>query len=331
MIHYISCHSVLEYDEVKLLTELGYEVFSNGAYTDPKGAYTLPRPGIPGAKYYPEFADLARTTPKTALPPGLIEPFDTIIIMHSPEVLFQNWERIKHKRVIWRSIGQSTGGLEERLKPLVAQGLEIMRYSPKEQNIANYAGQTHMVRFYKDPNEFKGWTGETGDVVNFTQTLKGRREFCHFDEVFPIIEKTNGKVYGTGNDDLGAFNGGEMPYEMQKDIMRKCGAYIYGGTWPASYTLSLIEAMMTGCPVIAVGKNLAQNRFEVMNFYEVEEIIEQGISGFHADTMGEMLLLTQAILGNKKLAKEVSTAARDRAIELFGKDTIAKQWQEILG
>ena len=29
---YLSCHSILEYDEVKLLTGMGHYVFSPGAY-----------------------------------------------------------------------------------------------------------------------------------------------------------------------------------------------------------------------------------------------------------------------------------------------------------
>ena len=248
-IHYISCHSVLEYDEVKLLTELGHEVFSNGAYTDPKGAYTLPRPGIPDAKYYEEWAKLARTTPKTDLPPELIEPFDVIIIMHSPNVLLENWNRIKHKRVILRTIGQNLSGNEAKLKRLVDEGLEIVRYSPKERNLTNYAGEKTLIRFYKDPVEFQGWSGVDNNVINFTQSLMGRRDFCHYDEIMPVIRHFDGKVYGTGNDDLGKYNGGELPYKLQKEAMRRSGIMIYGGTYPASYTLSFMEALMTGLPI----------------------------------------------------------------------------------
>ena len=330
MIHYISCHSVLEYDEVKLLSELGYKVFSNGAYTDPAGAYTLPRPGIPRAEYYPHLASIARSTPKTNLPKELIDPFDTFIIMHSPEVLLQNWDRIKHKRVIWRTIGQSTSGLEAKIAPLVKEGLQIVRYSPMEQNLKNYAGQHKLIRFYKDPNEFKGWTGEDNTVINFTQSLMGRRDFCHYDTIMPIIQEYKGKIYGTGNDNLGKYNGGELPYEMQKEQMRKAGAMIYGGTWPASYTLSLMEAMMTGLPIVAVGGATAQNRFEKWEFYEIPSIIQQGISGFWSDDTQEMIKLTKNLLTNRELAEKISRGARKMAIRLFSKDVVAPQWRDLL-
>lgn len=329
-IHYISCHSVLEYDEVRLFTQMGHDVFSNGAYTDPKGAYTLPRPGIPEAKYYPELAEIARSTPKTDLPPELIEPFDLIIIMHSPDVLLQNWEKIKHKRVILRTIGQNLSGNEAKLQRLVQEGLEIVRYSPKEKNLANYAGETKLIRFYKDPMEFQGWSGNTNQVINFTQTLKGRRDFCHYDEIYPVIEHFDGRVYGTGNEDLGKLNGGELPYRLQKEKMRHSGVMIYGGTYPASYTLSFMEAMMTGLPMVVIGKKKAHiNRFEQFDFYEVDEIIEHGTNGFVASEPDDIIKYANQLLENKQLARDFSRKSREKAIQLFGKDAIKKQWEEL--
>jgi hypothetical protein len=330
-IHYISCHSVLEYDEVKLFTELGHDVFSNGAYTNPAGAYTLPRPEIPDAKYFPEYEELARTTPRTDLPLELIQPFDAIIIMHSPDVLLQNWHKIKHKRVIWRTIGQSLAGLESRIKPLVDEGLEIVRYSPKERNLINYAGEKALIRFYKDPSEFQGWTGVDQDVVNFTQTLKGRREFCHYDEIMPVIERFNGKVYGTGNEDLGQFNGGELPYKLQKEKLRRSFATVYGGTYPASYTLSFIEALMTGMPIVAIGKKRAHiDRFEQFDFYEVDEIIKHGTNGFISNNADDTIQIIESLLNDLPKAKEISRSARETAIYHFGKEHIKKLWKDFL-
>src|SRR3990167_3718988 len=130
-IHYLSAHSILEYDEVKLFTEMGHMVFSNGSYLDPKGHFSLPRPGIPNAPFFEEYANIARRTSRTALPKELIDPFDVIIVSHLPELLFPNWENIKHKRVVWRSIGQSLPHIERKLRPL-RNSLKIIRYSPME-------------------------------------------------------------------------------------------------------------------------------------------------------------------------------------------------------
>jgi hypothetical protein len=332
-IHYISCHSVLEYDEVKLLTDLGYEVYSNGAYRDPRGAYTLPRPGIPNAPIDERFMELTAIHPKTELPPELIDPYDVIIIMHSPEVLFNNWPRIKHKRVIWRTIGQSLPHIEQRVQGLVAEGLQIVRYSAMERNLLNFAGENTTIYFYKDPNEFTGWTGFDKRPINFSQSLLGRRYFCHYDEISEAFAPFPGaKVYGSGNDDLGHLNGGDVPYEHMKGLMRDCGAYLYAGTWPASYTLSLIEAMMTGIPVVAIGTKLAEtDRFEGFHFYEVPNFIENGLNGFIGDTVEELQRYLRMLLDDPILAKKIGDNGRKTAIGKFGRDRIGEEWKRFLG
>lgn len=329
-IHYISDHSVLEYDEVQLLLDLGHEVFSNGAYIDPAGHITLPRPGLRGAKVYPEYQQLARTAPRTEMPAELIDPFDVIIVMHSPNVIIQNWEKLKGKPVIWRSIGQSLAGVERRLERCRAEGLKIVRYSPKEKLIPGFIGEDAMIRFYKDEDEYTRWTGELPQVVSFAQTLKGRRQFCHYDEIFAVIEAFNGKVYGPGNEDLGQFNGGQVPYESQIKLMQHSTVMPYGGTWPAPYTLSFIEALMTGLPIVAISKALAHYpQYEALDFYEVDEILAQ-ISGIVCDTPEQMIAETSRLLTDREHAENISKRQRELAISMFGKKVISKQWQEYL-
>jgi glycosyltransferase involved in cell wall biosynthesis len=329
-IHYISDHSILEYDEVQLLLDLGHEVFSNGAYLDPAGHITLPRPALKGGQFYQEYADLARTSARTDLPTGLIDPFDVIIVMHSPNVIIQNWEKLKHKTVIWRSIGQSVPHLERALAPMKAEGLIVVRYSPKERHLADYMGEDALIRFYKDENVYGGWTGEKGGVVSFTQSLKGRRDFCHYDEIMPVIEKFDGTVYGPGNEDLGKYNGGQVPFEQQLEIMRSAGVMVYGGTWPAPYTLSFIEALMMGLPIVAISKALAHIRkFEGIDFYEVDELLAE-CSGIVCNTVEQMIVETDRLLHNPVHANVISARQRELAMRHFSKAAISKQWADLL-
>ncbi len=327
-IHYLSCHSILEYDEVQLLTDLGHEVFSNGAYLDPRGHITLPRPAIKGAKFYEDYAKLASNTAKTNLPSELIEPFDCIIVMHSPDVIINNWDRIKHKKVIWRTIGQSTQAVEASLKPMRDEGLKIIRYSPKEGNISTYIGGDALIRFYKDENEYKGWNGESSNIVTFAQSLKGRRSHCHYDEIFSVIEQFDGLIYGPGNDDLGKYNGGSVSYETQIEKMQNARALIYGGTAPASYTLSFMEALMVGTPVVAVNREMANIIYD-FDFYEVDEILTT-IDGIICGSLEEMKQKTNDLINDHAYAQEISNRQRFLAISLFGKEKITKQWEDFL-
>lgn len=330
-IQYISHHLILEWDEVKLLTELGYDVFSNGAYANPVGALNLPRPGITGMTHYPDWEFLASQSTEKILQPELIEPFDVIIFMHQPEALFANWPNIKHKRVIYRSIGQSLPHIESRLAECVGEGLQIIRYSPFEARMSVYAGDHAVIRFYKDPAEFNGWTGVNKRVINFTQNLVGRGEFCHHDELLYVMRDLPAKIYGIENEGLGNLNGGELTYEDMKQEMRDARAYLYAGTWPASYTLSFIEAWMTGIPVISIGNKLAAGRFDAYNFFEVPELMTQGVDGFYSDNLNEIKEWVKMLLSNPGQAKLISDNGRNKAIEYFGKEKIAAQWKAFLG
>lgn len=330
-IHYLSCHSILEYDEVSLLTELGHEVFSNGAYLDPKGHISLPRPAIEGAKYYEEWATIARDSSRNNLPKELIDPFDVIIVMHLPDFFQHNWNAMRNKKVVWRTIGQSLSNVENKLRVYRSDGMKIVRYSPNEANISGYIGSDAMIRFYKDEDELSGWNGYSKQVINLTQSLKGRRDFCHYNEIMAVIEQFDGKVYGMNNTDLGKYDGGEVSYNKLKQLLRHSGVFVYGGTWPASYTLGFIEAMMTGTPIVAIGKNMAMlNKPGEFYFYEVDGIIKHGESGMIANSVDEMKEYTQMLLDDRELAEKISRGARKRAVELFGKQKIKKQWDAFL-
>lgn len=327
-IHYISCHSILEYDEVQLLTDMGHEVFSNGAYLDPKGHITHPRPAINGAKYYQDWAEIASNSAKTNLPAELIEPFDVIIVMHSPNVIVENWEKIKHKKVIWRTIGQSTDDVEGILSPYRNDGMKIIRYSPKEKNISSYIGEDTLIRFYKDENHLKNWNGKTDNIITFAQSLKGRRSHCHYDEIMDVISYANGIVYGPGNDDLGKYNGGSISYESQIKKMQESRALLYGGTAPASYTLSFVEALMVGLPIIAINKKLA-NIIYGFDFYEVDDLLSS-IGGIVCDGIPSMIEQIDRLRNDYSYALEISNKQRELAVQEFSKEKIIKQWEEFL-
>jgi hypothetical protein len=317
-----------------LLTELGHDVFSiGGAYANPAGHPSLPRPSIQGAVFHEDWFEESQRFARTDVPKEFFDKFDLIIVMHTPEVIIQNWPRMKHKPVIWRSIGQSVPSIEGMLKSLRDEGLKIVRYSPKEKQLPEYIGADAMIRFYKDEDEWTGWVGSNPRAINFTQSLKGRRFFCHHDDVLEMISGFPAKIFGSGNEDLGNLNGGELTYENQKGQLKENRLMVYGGTWPACYTLSFMEAWMMGIPVVAVGKRIAENLrcpHEHLNFYEVHEMISNGIDGFCSDNVGELRAYIQQLLDNYDLATKIGKAGRAKAIDFFGKSKIKKEWNDFL-
>lgn len=234
---YLSCHAILEYDELKLFEELGYDYFSIGAYINPKKPHADIRPAL-GHKYHQHLADVSMIHNQSNLHEEQIEWADVIIIMHVPEWIELNWPRIKHKRVIWRSIGQSTFATEERLKQFKNEGMEVLRYSPYEARIPNNIGQDATIRFYKDPAEFGNYNGATNEIVTFAQSMRSRGSYCNYDVYETTTKGLDAHVYGPNNDDT-HLNGGCLSYEKMKAKMRDARVYFYTGTHPACYTLNL--------------------------------------------------------------------------------------------
>lgn len=334
---YLSCHSILEYDEVKLLTELGYDVFSVGAYTNPAGNPALPRPAINSLKFYPEFFEYSMTMQNSSIeeekhiiPDALIDWCDVIIYMHMPHQLAANWQRIKHKRIIFRSIGQNTQAEENVLLPMYNEGLQIVRYSPMERNIPNYCGEDYLIRFYKDPDEYGGWNGQQQQAINITQRIKSRNADCFYNEIQYLMRNFPNKIYGLGNEDLGEQWGGFLSPESHTQVLKDNRCFIYGGTYPACYTLSFIEALMTGLPIVAIGSRLA-NSHSGFNYYEIPYLLTNNENGFFSDDLWYLRDVIKVLISDYNFAKHISDNGRKLAIELFGKQTIAKQWKNLLG
>ena len=118
--------------------------------------------------------------------------------------------------------------------------------------------------------------------MNITQILKARGDNCHYNEIMQTLAGFPAIVYGN-NDDLGGMNGGALSWDLLKGAMRDNRVFLYGGTWPAPYTLSFIEAMMTGIPIVSIGKELANNvaavpTSERLDFFEIPDIIQNGVN-----------------------------------------------------
>lgn len=318
---YLSCHAINEYEDVLLFTELGHQVLSQGAYKEPSDPEEKSRPPITGAYYNKELRPLLHIPMATAIPKPLIDWCDLVYILGIEGWLPINWDNIKHKHVVFRSIGQSVENTEGVLSRYRRQGLHIVRYSPIERGIPGYVGEDAFIRFYKDSSEYKDWNGQVKEVITVAQSMKYRGQFLKFD----IFEKcTRGfprKLYGHANDDAGELWGGSLSYEDLKKAYRNNRVFFYTCTKPAPYTMGFMEAWMTGTPVVAIGSALAGYSLETPHF------IENGVNGFVSDSLLELRKYVSMLLEDHDLAKKISSEGRKSAIELFGKEKVKDGWK----
>ena len=336
---YLSCHSILEYDEVSLLSQFGHEVFSPGAYWKPAEGGDGMRPPLPDLKYDPEIVRkwtaheqvYPSVDGKSYLTKDIVDHFDCVIVMHVPEWISSNWEAMKHKPVIWRTIGQSVTSTEQKVAPYRARGLKVVRYSPREMNIPHFVGQDALIRFYKDPKDYGKWTGQTERVITFAQSMQQRDAACNYSLFERVTRPFPRALFGPGNTQPG-LGYGKVPYERLLTEMRQSRAYFYTGTHPASYTLNFMEAWMTGVPVVAVGPN-AGNAAHLRNhdLYEIPDLIQHGVNGFISDDERVLASCVRNLLNSKELAQRISAEGRKSAVRHFSKEMMGASWNSFLG
>ena len=337
----LTSHSIAEHDDLDMFTRMGVPTFSIGAYSDPLHPGDDKRPPIPDAPHYRELVAATEDQrarmerkygepgpeidwAKARLAPAVIDWADTVIVHHFPEQwIGGNWDALAGKRVIWRTCGQSDPRLEQAMAIFVRRGLQVVRYSPRERDaftqLGSFAGEDALIRFGKDPDEWYGWTGETAAVGNITQNMKQRGDACGYQ----FWEETTRGLYawpaGPGSEELRG-GGGALDYEAMRKYLRDMRAYLYTGTRPASYTLGLIEAMMTGTPVVSIGPSAF---YPSALFEPLALIVHDNPQDAHGALEG--------LLGDKDAAADISAAQRAKAVGLFGLDGVMADWRSFLG
>lgn len=346
----LASHAVAEFDDVRMFTDLGYDVFAPGGYEVPSRSGEGIRPPLPDARHHPELVDRLNEV-RAANPgrPDLIDPgkallhadiidwADVIIVHHFPERwIVGQWDRIQHKRVIWRTCGQSDPRLEREMARFASEGMQIVRYSPAErryfESVGSFAGEDALIRFGKYPDDYGPWTGEWPGVINITQDLYKRGDACGYgfwrDATAGLArwspdgpEPPWALPIGKGSEEIGGI--GAVSYPDMLDWLRKARVYLYTGTTPASYTLGLIEAMLSGVPVVSIGPG-AWNGPDAL--FEGHEIVPDAVL-WHDDPSAARTAVS-ALLDDPA---EWSCLIRQRAIDLFDIATVGPQWREFLG
>jgi hypothetical protein len=336
----LASHAVAEYDDIRMFTDMGHDVFCPGGYQDPSKSSEGIRPGIPNAPVFPDLiakceeqrAKGGEPGPwidwaKANLHPDVIDWADVIICHHFPEQwIAAQWKYLRHKRVVWRTCGQSDPRLEQVMTNYRRDGLQIVRYSPAERRFFEprkaWAGEDALIRFGKYPDDYGPWTGQWATVANLTQDLVERGDACGYGF---WQESTAGLITcpaGKGSEAIGGA--GVLTYEDMLDYLRESRVYLYTGTRPASYTLGLIEAMLSGVPVISINPAAWGADWGGADLFEAHEIA--GLSYPVDYTRKELTYFLQY----HERAKEVGERQRSRAIALFGIERIAARWETFL-
>lgn len=335
----MSCHSILEFDELRILNELGHEVFCIGAYMNPQKTQVNNRtplqinPNYDLIQKYHFYVNkniqdkLGRDDCYKTLNKDFVDYFDCIIVMHITNWIDLNLEIFKNKRVILRTIGQNVENNENILNEHKKNNIKILRYSPKERELNNYAGEDALIRFLKYKSDFKPRNFKTDKVITFGQSIPSRKNWCGSHIIEQVAEKTNFKLFGPNNDSF-SFSGGFLSYEDQIEQLSSNAAYLYTGTFPAQYTLNFIEALFAGIPIVSIGRNLSQTFVDKYPF-EVPDILDL-IDGFYFDSVDEIVFQLKKISSNTQLMEDISKKQQILADKMFSVEENIYQWKDFL-
>ena len=335
-------HAIEEYQQVDLLSSLGYEVASLGAYIDPANPHVDIRPPLPDVPKYDVIHDESERLKAEGLEPQehisdkMFEWLgdDGILIFHHYLArLYSQWDRVRdwragnpERRVIWRSVGQSVATNEREASPFRMTGLERVIYSPKERNIPDYTGDDALIRFWgEEVNE--AWTGARTKVITVAQNLRQREPFTNWSFWDSATRDLPRTVIGPGSEVIGG-TGMVTPAELRAHLLQS-RAFLFTGTQPASYTLGLVEAMHAGIPTVSIGPVWMAIDFgghDGTKLFEAHDL-----APLWSNDPNAVRHILRELLHDWDYAAEISAVTRRLARMYFDRETVGRQWAEYLG
>lgn len=326
---YISCHQTLEHDEVSLLRNLGFDVFTIGYYTH-SIAIDPTRNSIVGKndeELYKKFIYYFNNNFIPSMPLELnqdfVDNFDVIICSHYIEHFDLNWKYFTNKMVVWRTIALTTPENELKHIQYRQQGSKIIRLSPIEREMPNYTGEDATIRTSVDSNYFNNWNGMNKNILTVQKRIKKEIYPRLYNEYNQITSNFTNEIIlcGKDNEDINYAKNNVSEKELL-EYRQNSRVYLALTTRPAGVTYTFVEAMITGMPVVSIGKNIAG-----YNWFEQADFIKNGENGFCSDNITELQSYIKLLLNDYDLAKKISINARESMMKLFSLDAAEKGWK----
>jgi hypothetical protein len=338
---YYSVHEVLEYDDLRIFASLGHSVFSMGAFCDPsaKGLFRSPELSFSSGADYADFRSsggMMWNGEYGAINPEFAKRFDFAIVNNMPQWIAPALAALGDGRVIYRTIGQSTLETEASVAPY-RHRIKVVRYSEAEAKLPGFMTNDAIVYFGKFACDYEQPWEDGATVLTFHNDYQARSPSSvpRFDEYVALAKEYPLELCGRGNEAAANFKG-FVPVEAQLQRYRRAAAYLYVPTTAPSYTLNLMEAMLSGVPILAPSLAMLEasydeptrTAFALADRYEVPALLDHDRDVLF-DTLEDAKLKIARLLMDTRKRRELSVRVKAKALSLFNAEAAAHRWNNL--
>ncbi len=158
------------------------------------------------------------------------------------------------------------------------------------------------------------FTGELNKGIVVVNNIKLRGRRLGYD-IFEYVRKLVPlDIIGMGTDEIGGL--GEIPHDQIPNFISQYRFFFN----PIRYTslgLSVIEAMMTGLPIVGISTT------------ELSTVIKNGFSGFIDTDIDTLIEKMHFLIKNKSAAMKMGKNSSEIANKRFNIDRFSKDWEKI--
>jgi hypothetical protein len=170
-----------------------------------------------------------------------------------------------------------------------------------------------VIRPAADPDEYRGFDGTLAVALRVANQVAQRRERLAWGAHLSIVEGHQTLLVGHNPTIEGALPASS--WGILKDLYRTHRAYVHtaGVGLDDGYNLGLVEAMMTGMPIVSLAGS--------------ESPVVDGTNGYVSSDVAYLNERLGALLADRELAIALGRRAREQALELYSPADFENRWR----
>ena len=258
---------------------------------------------------------------------NFVDKFDIFIFSHDIANVVNNLEVLKNKKVIFNSYGMHSPASEIQIGSLRALK-KIIRTSTslhEDRFTPLYGGVDKVIHTSVIPNdEVYKWNGKKDQICIFCngfQVCENRRKY--YEKILSLCPNYKFLLYGANNEQ-DPLSCGFCSLNEKIEIINDSRISLIVGTPGSSYTYSLAESMIAGSPTVCYGKEMWESKV-----YEIDELFNHGEDILIGETPEECADYIQLLMKDKELCEYLGRNARQKALKVFGRKAVAKEWKDL--